>query len=102
MTCTPNCTDKECGDDGCGGSCGTCPTGETCNNSGTCVAGSTSKADVDGNGTVNMADYSLFVQDYLKFKKGNGLEDRSDLNGDGKISMADYTLFVKEYLKARS
>jgi len=22
--CTPECTDKQCGDDGCGGSCGTC------------------------------------------------------------------------------
>ena len=25
-----NCTDKECGPDGCGGSCGTCPDGTTC------------------------------------------------------------------------
>jgi uncharacterized protein YjbI with pentapeptide repeats len=25
--CTPNCTGKECGDDGCGGSCGTCTVG---------------------------------------------------------------------------
>src|SRR4051794_36977275 len=24
-TCTPNCTGRICGDDGCGGSCGTCP-----------------------------------------------------------------------------
>ncbi|MCX7959149.1 MAG: hypothetical protein N3B13_08890, partial [Deltaproteobacteria bacterium] len=23
-SCTPNCTNKECGDDGCGGNCGTC------------------------------------------------------------------------------
>jgi hypothetical protein len=36
--CTPTCTGKSCGDDGCGGSCGTCPTGETCNTSGQCVA----------------------------------------------------------------
>ncbi|NOZ02920.1 MAG: hypothetical protein GXP54_13685 [Deltaproteobacteria bacterium] len=28
--CVPNCTDKECGDDGCGGSCGACPVGWGC------------------------------------------------------------------------
>ena len=28
--CTPDCTDKTCGDDGCGGSCGTCAPGEIC------------------------------------------------------------------------
>lgn len=33
--CIPDCTGKECGDDGCGGSCGTCPTG-TCSEF-TCV-----------------------------------------------------------------
>jgi hypothetical protein len=34
-TCTPSCTGKNCGDDGCGGSCGTCSGGQTCN-SGVC------------------------------------------------------------------
>ncbi|MEM4245422.1 MAG: hypothetical protein QXR60_04435, partial [Candidatus Nanoarchaeia archaeon] len=34
--CTPNCAGKECGDDGCGGSCGTCSSGKTCSN-GQCV-----------------------------------------------------------------
>jgi len=33
--CVPNCTGKECGDDGCGGSCGTCQQG-TCNAQGKC------------------------------------------------------------------
>ena len=28
--CIPDCTDKECGDDGCGGSCGECAKGEQC------------------------------------------------------------------------
>jgi hypothetical protein len=28
--CTPDCTGLVCGDDGCGGSCGTCGAGETC------------------------------------------------------------------------
>ncbi|MBM4388775.1 MAG: hypothetical protein FJ088_13620, partial [Deltaproteobacteria bacterium] len=34
-SCVPQCSGKECGDDGCGGSCGTCPWGWTCN-SGKC------------------------------------------------------------------
>lgn len=29
-TCTPNCGDKVCGDDGCGGSCGVCADGLEC------------------------------------------------------------------------
>ena len=29
-SCTPSCSGKECGPNGCGGSCGTCPGNETC------------------------------------------------------------------------
>ncbi|MBI5495331.1 MAG: hypothetical protein HY904_09890 [Deltaproteobacteria bacterium] len=37
-TCTPSCTGRTCGSDGCGGSCGTCPTDRTCDfTTGTCV-----------------------------------------------------------------
>ena len=36
VPCTPNCTNKTCGDDGCGGSCGSCPSGQTCVN-GVCL-----------------------------------------------------------------
>ena len=31
LMCVPECTDRVCGDDGCGGSCGTCSAGEACN-----------------------------------------------------------------------
>ncbi len=34
--CDPDCFNKECGSDGCGGSCGSCPTGSTCNNGNIC------------------------------------------------------------------
>jgi hypothetical protein len=37
-SCVPDCTDKECGEDGCGGFCGTCDTGAGCSNY-TCVEG---------------------------------------------------------------
>ncbi len=35
-SCTPDCTDKTCGEDGCGGSCGSCGTDATCDTSGQC------------------------------------------------------------------
>jgi len=34
--CTPKCTGLACGNDGCGGSCGTCTTGQTCTAAGAC------------------------------------------------------------------
>ena len=36
--CVPDCTNKDCGDDGCGASCGTCGDGEVCGESNTCGA----------------------------------------------------------------
>ena len=36
-TCVPACTGRECGPDGCGGSCGTCPAGRTCGADGRCT-----------------------------------------------------------------
>jgi hypothetical protein len=35
--CTPQCGGKQCGSDGCNGSCGTCPNGETCDPTGQCT-----------------------------------------------------------------
>ncbi len=36
--CTPNCTGRQCGADGCGGLCGTCPAGTSCTAAGLCEA----------------------------------------------------------------
>ena len=36
--CEPVCDGKACGDDGCGGSCGTCAQSEQCNMDGACIA----------------------------------------------------------------
>jgi secreted trypsin-like serine protease len=35
--CTPMCSGKGCGPDGCGGSCGTCANGESCTSAGQCM-----------------------------------------------------------------
>ncbi|MFT3837960.1 MAG: hypothetical protein QM723_13310 [Myxococcaceae bacterium] len=37
LACTPQCNGKICGDDGCGGSCGSCPQGTACDASQTCA-----------------------------------------------------------------
>ncbi len=37
-TCIPNCEGKTCGDNGCGGSCGTCAEGQECQTDGICKA----------------------------------------------------------------
>ncbi len=37
-SCTPSCGGMACGDDGCGGSCGTCSSGESCDSAGQCQA----------------------------------------------------------------
>lgn len=42
--CTPSCSGKECGSDGCGGSCGTCSEG-SCNADGQCDSGSVGECD---------------------------------------------------------
>jgi hypothetical protein len=35
-TCTPSCSGRSCGDNGCGGECGTCDFGDECNAQGRC------------------------------------------------------------------
>jgi peptidoglycan/xylan/chitin deacetylase (PgdA/CDA1 family) len=37
-SCKPQCDGRECGDDGCGDVCGTCPVGRSCSNAGRCSA----------------------------------------------------------------
>ena len=57
--CTPNCVGKQCGDDGCGGSCGNCLIGQVCQ-SGSCVLPTvedcTNQIDDDGDTLVDCAD----------------------------------------------
>jgi len=43
--CTPSCGDKQCGDDGCGGSCGSCPSASICSAAGQCERQCTPSCD---------------------------------------------------------
>lgn len=60
--CVPNCDGKKCGDDGCGGNCGSCAYGEDCNTeNGTCSVGST-------------------IPQYLNFNSGYGKVIQENVN----------------------
>ena len=48
LSCTPQCSGRECGGDGCGGSCGTCGVGFDCNASGRCYVPSSPFAKAAG------------------------------------------------------
>lgn len=192
-SCVPDCTKKQCGTDGCGGSCGTCQTDSTCSDDGICVvnepggtpdpmfacevdsdcriassscctcneggdeiainseyyqkyrddvlkcnsrilcpqvykctdaeavctnnvcviAGSIPPTDppepspvligdINSDGFVNLADYAIFLADYIEWKYELKLNMRSDLNSDKRISIADYVIFVEKYLDQRN
>ncbi len=46
--CVPDCGDRECGDDGCGGSCGECGPGFQCGPAGACVSMCADDLEPDG------------------------------------------------------
>jgi hypothetical protein len=45
QACWPDCENKVCGDDGCGGSCGECPGNDYCGQSGQCITASECEGD---------------------------------------------------------
>jgi hypothetical protein len=49
--CKPACTGKQCGDDGCGGVCGSCSLGSVCSDAGQCIG-----VDLDGDGDPDAVD----------------------------------------------
>jgi hypothetical protein len=44
--CLPDCMDKQCGDDGCDGTCGICPPGTDCSDAGMCMPANKSCAEI--------------------------------------------------------
>ncbi len=64
--CEPDCTEKSCGDDGCGGSCGTCPDGGTCED-GACACETACKSAshilLEDCSTTNCGTFGLVCED---------------------------------------
>ena len=49
--CTPNCSGRNCGSDGCGGTCGSCTSTQVCSNSGQCLCAPTQRVCPAGSET---------------------------------------------------
>jgi hypothetical protein len=81
--CFPSCAGKSCGSDGCGGSCGTCASGESCQ-SGQCIPGgctsqcSGKECGSDGCGGVCGSCGSEMVCVQGKCTKAQGCETQCD------------------------
>ncbi len=52
-------------------------------------------ADFDGNGTVDLADFRVFVRAFGSPAVGEGF--RFDLNGDGTVDFDDFLIFAKAF-----
>ena len=55
--------------------------------------------DFDGDGTVGISDFLLFVEQF-GFSQGDvGYDARFDLDGDGVIGISDFLIFVNNFGK---
>ena len=59
-------------------------------------------SDFDGDGTVNIADFLLFVGQFGFSQDDAGYEARFDLDGDGVIGIGDFLIFVDNFGNAGS
>ena len=53
-----------------------------------------SKGDLDDDRQISLSDFSIWLNDYRKYKVSNRVSDRSDLTGDGVISLSDFSLWL--------
>ncbi len=87
-----------------------CPTGQACTGVGSCPAGTQCLiapkycvpktttgllGDINGDGKVDLIDYSLLKLDFLTSKK----DSKADLNKDTKVDLVDYSIFIQELKK---
>lgn len=63
----------------------------------------TSSGDLDCSGTVDIADFGMFVVEFVKVKKGeiDVSLAKSDFNRDGTIDLADFEVFRGFFLKGK-
>lgn len=54
------------------------------------------KGDINGDSVVDLTDYSLLVQNFLKSPLTN---PKADFNGDGMVDLTDYSILVGRFLK---
>ena len=59
-------------------------------------------ADFDGSGTVDIADFLAFVDQFGLSRGDAGYDARYDLDGDGVIGIGDFLIFVNDFGKTAS
>ena len=59
-------------------------------------------SDFDGDGTVGIGDFLLFVAQFGLRQGDAGYDARFDLDGDGIIGISDFLLFVNDFGKKTS
>ena len=84
--CEPACAGKECGSDGCGGSCGTCPTGNSCQ-MGQCLICADGTPDLP-NGLDDDCDGKVDENAYLLWS----MNGSAWVSGSGLFGNVDYTV----------
>jgi len=101
VCCVPYCVGKECGGDGCGGSCGSCPSGESCS-SGRCVGDriaediETPKRD-DCDSDFECGEWSECDLDYNIFN----LISEKDVKGIQTRTCKDKNKCVQDYIDSK-
>ena len=55
--------------------------------------------DGNGNGSVTISDYFLFVKAFRDSYFGQGLDPAFDFNGDGNVNIIDFFQFRSQYGK---
>ena len=63
----------------------------------TFTASATDFGDFDGNGTVNLADFLVFVEVFGKSSSDVGWDARMDFDGNGTVNLADFLAFVEVF-----
>ena len=69
---------------------------------GSVEASSTARADFDGSGRIDSADYALFYDAYGTMVGQDVFHPKFDLDADGAVGISDWMLFVDEWGKTTS
>lgn len=60
-------------------------------------------ADLDGNNSIGMSDFSIWLRDYRAYKSNKAtLNTRSDFDDDNAISLSDFSMWVTAFREYKS